>query len=68
VGRAQRATSATPTAEQDAAAQPPLPEEESVIGAHSELELDDVLAVFDDLAEDADALNARIQSLLAGGG
>jgi hypothetical protein len=46
--------------------QEPSAEDTGPLGStRAELELDQVLAVLDDLADDADALNARIEALLS---
>lgn len=48
--------------------QPRRSDELNIGSSRADLALHDVLAVLDDLAEDADALNARIEALLTDGG
>ena len=63
---AQRTTSDPAKDAVETPAQPRRSDEPgSIGGARTGLALDEVLAVLDDLAEDAEALNARIEALLA---
>jgi hypothetical protein len=61
----QRAT--RDLADSDHSSPAPRSDEPIAGSIRAELALDAVLAVLDDLAEDADALNARIEALLADG-
>jgi hypothetical protein len=57
----------SPTSGTTDPAGPRRPDEPSGGGTRAELALDDALTVLDDLADDVDALNARIEALLADG-